>query len=1006
MATYLQGVQDYIPQFQPYQPDLNLYANVLQTKQTQYDTAYKSLNKVYGQYFYSDLTRDSNIERKDEILKNIDFNLQRVSGLDLSLDQNVEQAVQVFKPFYEDKFMMKDMAWTKNYAAQKQRAAGLKNSNDEKLRAQYWDTGVKAMDYRREEFKNLSDDASLGYGNVEYTNYVNTQREALKLAKEAGLSIETVKFSDDPNKSWIIKTKNGDQLMEPLSKLFESTLGSDPAIQAVYKTQAYVNRKDYAYSNAAQFDGDQNAAEMSYLEDSFNVLKEKNVQRYNQLKVASQTYDAKIASVENAIKNGNAAPGSQAYLQQLLDAKDINDKVLSRAEAQNEDLEERSGTATTSTGFQNPYGDLESLRYKVDNGMASLLMQKDLDESAQIFAFQNAKQDVEANPYAVNEQKFRQEQTLANMRGSYMLKAAEARNRGERANNDRKWKQESGAYYLDEETGEMVPIASMNYTYEDKSNVGKGSATGVKNMKVVSESIMKQRTNEYAIPWAQNMTGALGQLLNDGVISKKDVEHILNGNTNRNLSLNDFNSKVQNSPNVFLRKDLNANVLKNINNRFQYWLKTNSALPQAQEVIKQTAETNFRLGDYVTALEDDNNWRIKSSQDVEKSFATSTDSDIKKFGKYLYDNEGNLRSQDQFYDAIGYSKPTVKGAAPRIAESTEPYKVPVWQQILSGGSAAGKQGAGNISLNEKNVGINYKDLDGIYSKLVGAAGKAYANSKVTKEPPPGIGRYGSYSKGTGLFTPGVTAIDVSLKAHNSKGNIFFQQFANDHFGLDYNDPTKVAVSFSGATKGAFDAVKDDPSINDVGRALVDQIIAESKDNKTKFTHFTMASQKLAANDASKGAMIIKPDMAWLKQYVGGLDKEGGRTNLLTQDEANQIMKNGITIMADSSNFNNGLFKGSDLTPLESTIAYNDNGYTMDSPYGNGTWNIKQNKYNTGTYSTEMKFKVWDPNTNKYTEDITTDNFSSTASADVLRDKAFENFQLLNQYNTQASNGGR
>jgi hypothetical protein len=60
MATYLQGVQDYIPQFQPFQPDLNLYANVLQTKQTQYDTAWKSLNNVYGQYFYSDLTRDSN----------------------------------------------------------------------------------------------------------------------------------------------------------------------------------------------------------------------------------------------------------------------------------------------------------------------------------------------------------------------------------------------------------------------------------------------------------------------------------------------------------------------------------------------------------------------------------------------------------------------------------------------------------------------------------------------------------------------------------------------------------------------------------------------------------------------------------------------------------------------------------------------------------------------------------------------------------------------------------
>ncbi len=102
MATYLQGVTDYIPEFQPFQPDLNFYANVLQTKQTQYDTNWKALNKIYGQYFYSDLSREDNIQIKDELLKNIDFNLKRISGLDLSLEQNVEQAAQVFKPFYEE----------------------------------------------------------------------------------------------------------------------------------------------------------------------------------------------------------------------------------------------------------------------------------------------------------------------------------------------------------------------------------------------------------------------------------------------------------------------------------------------------------------------------------------------------------------------------------------------------------------------------------------------------------------------------------------------------------------------------------------------------------------------------------------------------------------------------------------------------------------------------------------------------------------------------------------
>ena len=96
MATYLQGVTDFIPQYQPFTPDLNFYDTVLRTKQNQYDSNWKQLNKVYGQYFYADLTRDDNLKKKEELVKNIGFNLQRVAGLDLSLQQNVDQAVQKF----------------------------------------------------------------------------------------------------------------------------------------------------------------------------------------------------------------------------------------------------------------------------------------------------------------------------------------------------------------------------------------------------------------------------------------------------------------------------------------------------------------------------------------------------------------------------------------------------------------------------------------------------------------------------------------------------------------------------------------------------------------------------------------------------------------------------------------------------------------------------------------------------------------------------------------------
>ena len=114
MARSPQGVSSFIPQIQPYQVDFNFVNNVLKTKQNQYDQNWKSLNKIYGQIYYADLTHEDSKEKQKAIVDQVDFNLKRVAGLDLSLDQNVTQAQQVFQPFYEDSNLMKDMAWTKN----------------------------------------------------------------------------------------------------------------------------------------------------------------------------------------------------------------------------------------------------------------------------------------------------------------------------------------------------------------------------------------------------------------------------------------------------------------------------------------------------------------------------------------------------------------------------------------------------------------------------------------------------------------------------------------------------------------------------------------------------------------------------------------------------------------------------------------------------------------------------------------------------------------------------
>lgn len=404
MATYLQGVTDYIPQFQPFQPDLNFYANILQTKQTQYDTNWKALNNMYGKLYHADLTREGNINKRDSYLKQAEFDLKRISQMDLSLEQNVNQATQIFKPLYEDKGLVKDMAWTKNYMMERSKGESFKNAYDEKLQDRYWDVGLRELDYKREEFKKADDAAAMNFGNATYTPYVNAMEVAQDVAKEAGLSIESVNFS--PDGRWIIKNKNGEQLIEPLSKLFEARLGNDPAIQAVYNTQAYVDRKDYAKSNAALFNNDENAAEMKYLEDKFTILKRQNELRYKGLQTQNTVYNSKIEDLKKQIANKTANPGTELQLAQLEMNRDINAKVLASVEQQGKTLNNgMSSTPSTEGGFRNPYGDLNTLRYKVDAGVASMLMSKDLNEAAQIFAYKDAKTDLESNPYKVMEEK-------------------------------------------------------------------------------------------------------------------------------------------------------------------------------------------------------------------------------------------------------------------------------------------------------------------------------------------------------------------------------------------------------------------------------------------------------------------------------------------------------------------------------------------------------------------------------------------------------------------------
>jgi hypothetical protein len=259
MASYIVGLTDYIPQAQPFTPDYNFLGNVLQTKQSRYDSAHKQLNKMYGTLLYSPMLREDNIQQRDQFFKMIDQDIKKMAGLDLSLQQNVDAASNVFTSLYDNKNIVKDMTFTKQYQNQLSIAENYRNCLDqEKCGGGYWDVGVNALNYRAQEFKNASLDEAMGMQAPEYTPFINVTEKAVKYfsdLKKTGFGVTNVSWS--PDGRYIVTTKDGKNLQLPLEDLLQNQFGNDPKIQQMYQTQAYVQRKNYIMANKDRFGGDE-----------------------------------------------------------------------------------------------------------------------------------------------------------------------------------------------------------------------------------------------------------------------------------------------------------------------------------------------------------------------------------------------------------------------------------------------------------------------------------------------------------------------------------------------------------------------------------------------------------------------------------------------------------------------------------------------------------------------------------------------------------------------------
>lgn len=390
MATYLQGVTDYIPDIQPFQPDYNILTQALVTKEAQYQQGYDKISNIYGTLLNSNMTHAENIERRDRYFTQIQNEIQKIAGLDLSKQDNVTAATQVFKPLIEDKYIHKDMAFTRSFETGMMQSQNYKNCVGDDCDGSWWETGDLELQYKRQEFANANLDETLGFGNLSYTPFHNAYKMAMDYAKEMGFEAESVTIS--PDGMYQITTTNGEQIVPNLAQYMMASIGNDPKVAATFQTQAYVDRKNYIAANAQQYGGEEQA-ERQYFTEIFTAVEEENRKRQELLEQQSQTLDNKKKIVEENKKAG-IDPNYDTNPEALLLGLDQQQQIVDANKAQ------ANTTADLSNPDIIPNLPVGQLRRRVDSIIAGQSMQETLFAAAGDYAMLTQKVDVKADEFA------------------------------------------------------------------------------------------------------------------------------------------------------------------------------------------------------------------------------------------------------------------------------------------------------------------------------------------------------------------------------------------------------------------------------------------------------------------------------------------------------------------------------------------------------------------------------------------------------------------------------
>jgi len=421
MATYVPGSEQYLPDIKPFTPDYKFLSAVLDVRQDKYNTNWQATNDVYNKVVFADMSRQDTNSRREQYVNNLAPALEKISGMDLSLAQNVQSAKSVFAPFFEDKLIVKDIVKTANYRKEMSHAERLLASPDKTVNRQYWRDGVAALQYRMEDFINMDADAALNASLYKYVPAPNLFEIAEDILSEQKppLSIKYDVLS--PNGEWIITKKNGEAIVGPALQILRNQLATDGRIIQAYQTKAYVAGRDFAAAGMEA--GDFNSVEEgqdAWAQTTISNIEFNNEQRLKEGSNAIVEQRAVNVRWDNYKKQYGIVPGS-------VEEKIMNDQ-LTAYEKTKLKLENQIDIKKV---IDTPSNNLETTLNRAYQLVLMTNLDSDMIKAAESFSMRDMESTIKENPYEIQKRKFQHDKDLLEMRFENDAKVAAAKAKAE-----------------------------------------------------------------------------------------------------------------------------------------------------------------------------------------------------------------------------------------------------------------------------------------------------------------------------------------------------------------------------------------------------------------------------------------------------------------------------------------------------------------------------------------------------------------------------------------------